>query len=273
MLIAVGFRHSTTVVEKAVVVGAESRTTEVVVARAMIEAGESLDMAKLVLERRPQTTLPPDVITSFEVIRNKVAAGPIPRGYPLALALLADPVVTLPVDPAAVNGASTNDPIDQLLAEIEKSTVAVPVTFLSSAPNRGARIAVALSPDRGRSVLVSEECWVASSSGRDAVLRVNPDIALVLQAAKAYGLFNFIEIPAEGPSPYAGKGITSESDLKVALSDLPVTPTPLSKPTERRHLKGYAWVPGSNRKFTVDDQGTIVMMGNESRAPGRFDRR
>ncbi|MBX7136520.1 MAG: hypothetical protein K1X83_00955 [Oligoflexia bacterium] len=238
-----------------------TQSTEVVVAKGKIEPGQPLEKAPVALERRPVNTLPADAITSLESLKNKIAAGPIPAGYPLALALLADPVV-VPAVTEKVDEAPPEDPIETLFREIESETVSVPLTFSSNPPKRGARMAVTLSNTRGETIIVVEESWVASSSGREAVLRLDPTKALLLQSARSLGNFGFIEIPVDGPSPYAGKAVNSIEELKERLAGRVVEASAEKKPTTK--MKGYAWISGEGLKYGIDQDGQIkVMDGNE----------
>jgi hypothetical protein len=232
----------------------------VVVALESVSAGESFDRVKLAVESRPESTLPADRIASLDLLKNKVAAGPIPAGNPLSLAFVADNGLA-PVAEALGAFSARLDPTDALLSEIENDTVAVPVTFLSVAPQRGSRVAVTLSRSRGESTLLVEECWVAKASGRDAVLRIEPSKALLLQYARALGNLGFIELPLSGPSPYAGKGVRSEDELRRIVDDAPRTARSVSDdspaPSSPRKLKGYAWVTGESVRYHVDDDGRI----------------
>jgi hypothetical protein len=259
LLITIGFRKGGN--GQVAPQGPQEKSIDVLVASSLIEAGEPLDLKKLALEARPVRTLPKDVVSSFDAVKNKVAAGPIPQGYPLATTLLADPVVVLPVDPSLPEVTKPVDPVDTLLQEIEQTTVAVPVTFISLSPPRGTRVAVALSKDRGDSILVLSESWVSTSNGREATLRLNPTKALLLQYAKSYGDFSFIEIPTEGPSPYEGKAVESEAQLKALISGKPAFQ---ATPVTERKFKGYAWIPGEDKKFGIDSEGAIEMVPRDS---------
>lgn len=227
---------------------------EVIVAKEGIQAGQSLDKVKLVLEARPVTTLPRDVVASFDLVKNKIAAGPIPAGYPLALSLLAEPIAVV----APVNDVEETpvDPAEVLLKQIEAETVAVPVTFSSSSPARGARIALTLSRPKGDSLVVLEETWVSSAMGREAVLRVNPNKALMLSSLKNTAAFGFIEIPTDGPSPYAGTEVASLDELKSFLEGQ----TPVKSDKKEARMKGYAWVSGEGIRYGIDDQGSIKVV-------------
>jgi len=261
LLIVMAFRGSkeTTIVQQPVM----EKRLDVVVAQARIEAGQPLENAKLVMEQRPVSTLPADAITSLQVLKGKVAAGPIPAGYPLAMALLADPVVVLPVENKPEPEVMPEDPVDTLLRQIESETVALPVTFTSAPPPRGSRVAVTLSNMRGESVVVVEECWVASSSkDREATLRLEPAKALLLQSARKFGNFGFIALATEGPSPYAGQAVSSLEDLKSILEGKgPVQVVKKENNTSR--MKGYAWISGEGRRYGIDNEGQIHVMGAE----------
>ena len=239
------------------------KKVSVVVARSKIETGQALDKADVVLQERPISTLPADAISSLDALKSKVAAGPIPAGYPLALALLADPVVVLPVQESKVKDLIPESPIDTLLREIESETVALPTSFNAAAPARGARLAVTIANTRGESIVLAEDCWVASSNGRDAVLRVEPARALFMQSAKGFGAFGFIELPTDGPSPYAGKAVSGMEELKQRLEGKPVTDTSVAKKSDAPKMRGYAWVSGEGRRYGIDQNGEIkVVEGN-----------
>ena len=233
------------------------KKVEVIVAVEPVEAGQPLENANLVLEQRPVHTLPADAVTTFDMIKNKIAAGPIPAGYPLASALLAEPVATLTIDESAIADDIPEDPIEILLKEIESETVALPIAFTAAAPQRGARVAVTLSKSRGKSVVVVEDAWVASSKQRDAILRLAPAEALLLQSAKQYGNFAFIEIPTHGPSPYEGKAVGGIEELKFMLEGKKVPVNLKADKNNKRKIKGYAWVPGEDVRYSIDDNGKI----------------
>lgn len=235
---------------------------EVVIARQSIETGQSLDKANLVLEQRPISTLPADAVTSFAVLKSKVAAGPIPAGYPLAQALLADPVQVVPAQEEPIE---QEDPFDSLLKEIEKDTVALSLSLPAGAPPRGARIAITITKPGGDPVIVVEDCWVAQSNSKDAVLRLEASQALLLQSARSYGGFGYIELPLEGPSPYAGKGVRSMSELR-DLIEGKKNPVQVAgkRMEESPKMKGYAWVSGEEGvRYGIDDQGTIRIVNSE----------
>ena len=242
---------------------ATEKKIEVIVARSKIEAGQPLEKADVALEMRPVSTLPADAISSLDSLKNKVAAGPIPAGYPLALALLADPVVTMPEAPHIDSNLPIESPVDLLLKEIEGETVALPVVFNATPPQRGARMAVTISNTKGGSIIVAEECWVANNAnGREAVVRLNPAKALILQAAKAYGTFGFIELPTEGPSPYAGSAVTSLEEVRERLEGKsPETITKAASTDSNRRMRGYAWIPGEGIRYGIDSDGQIKVVG------------
>ncbi len=240
----------------------EEKLIEVVVAQQSIETGQPLETATLVLERRPVNTLPSDAITSFEQIKDKVAAGPIPAGYPLAIALLGDPVPVMPIAAASSDVVEpATDPTEALLREIEKDTVAMPLSFNADAPQRGTRIAITLMRPKGEPIVVIEDAWVSKASNRDVVVRLSASQALVLQSAKNQGTFNFIELPIEGPSPYAGKGMTSEAQLKAELegkikSTVSSIVSKVNTP-ERKRYRNYAWVSGEGARYGIAEDGSI----------------
>ncbi|MBX7143560.1 MAG: SAF domain-containing protein [Oligoflexia bacterium] len=235
---------------------------EVLIAREAIQPGQPLDKANVVLETRPAYTLTKDAVTNFDALKNKVAAGPIPAGYPIAVSLLADPVAVVPVSDRK-GQKDVDDPVETLLKEIEQETVAVPITFASTPPGRGARIALTLNNPHGDPVVVIEDCWVSKANGREAVLRLEPQQALLLQSAKSYGNFNFIEIPTEGQSPYAGKGVGSKDQLTRMLEGESKVVTNAQAKPEARKMKGYAWVTGEGIRYGLDDEGSIKVVRPE----------
>lgn len=236
---------------------------EVLVVREALQPGQPLEKAKIVLERRPVNTLPSDAVTTFDALKGKVAAGPIPAGYPLAAALLADPVAVVPVSEKQKE-LKPEDPIETLLKEIEQDTVAVSVTMAANPPGRGSRIALMLSNPRGEPIVVVEDCWISKASGRDALLRLEPQQALLLQSAKGYGNFNFIEIPLEGPSPYAGKGVANRDELVKLIEGEAPKLTAANADEKKPKMKGYAWITGEGVRYGLESDGTIkVVRPNE----------
>ncbi|MCB0339235.1 MAG: SAF domain-containing protein, partial [Bdellovibrionales bacterium] len=190
LLLVTAFRGSDNVIVQQDTRPKEELLTVVVTTKA-VGAGDPFDQATLALEPRPINTLPNDVITSFELLDGKVAAGPIPAGYPLALALLAESVPLMA--PTDIPSPIEADPFDILIKEIERETVAVPLQFMGNAPERGKRVALAISGRRGETVLVIDDAWVTESSGSMATLRVAPKRALFLQSVKNLGSLTFIE--------------------------------------------------------------------------------
>lgn len=247
-----------------------SKLIEVVVAQESIEAGQALETANLSFEQRPVNTVPADAITSFEAIKEKVAAGPIPMGYPLAMALLADPVELA----AAINSSpivtAPEDTLKLLMEEVKRDTVAMPITFRTDAPKEGSRIALSLVPrsKEEEPILVLEDAWISKSSQRRATLRVEPDRALVIQVAKKYGNFDFIEIPLEGASPYVDRGIYTVEELKDAVEgnkSVLATLTEGEVKKEKRSYRSYAWVSKEGIRYGIDDQGTIYKVDEDGK--------
>lgn len=150
--------------------------------------------------------------------------------------------------------------IDSVLHSIERSTVAVPIDFETLAPPRGARIALTLTTESGESVVIVDEAWVSKSVGREVVLRLHSEQALVLQAARAFGPFNFIEIPLEGRSPYSGKAVADSEQLARLMG---MEKASSMKPAVQRKQKGYAWISGESRGFGLEDSGKIKPLGNQ----------
>lgn len=257
-----------------VVVADSSQTDkkiEVVVAQKTIQVGEPLDTAALILEQRPINTLPSDVITSFDAVKNKVAAGPIPAGYALAQTLLADPVANIPVVEGPAH-LENKDPIDLLLEEIKNETVAVRISFVGGAPPRGTRVALALADKNGGTILLVEEAWIYESQGDAATVRVDSNKALFLQSAKELGRINFIEIPLEGVSPFEGKAVNTIEDVKVGMGLMAKpSPTPAADPLglaklaapEKRRFRNYAWVSGAGIRYGIDEQGQMHIVDGD----------
>lgn len=213
---------------------------EVVIARTAVEPGQPLEKADLVLEQRPVSTLPTDVVTNFEAVKDKVAAGPIPARYPVSQAFLADPVTVVPVAHNQNAEPVIEDPIETLLKEIERDTVAVTLTFNTEAPQRGSRLALSLPKGKGEPILIVEDCWVSKSNGHEATLRLEPAQALIVQAAKSYGNFNFMELPFEGASPFMGQGMSSIDDLKMRMEGSAAKPKDGPAPAKNQPI-GRVW--------------------------------
>ncbi len=264
VVLCIAFFRSPT--EKIIIKEGSAQLKEVVVARQAIDTGQPLDKAKLALEQRPVYTLPSDAITSLDLVKNKIAAGPIPAGYPLALALLAEPVPVLaPSDPSALT--PSQDPIESILHEIEKDTVAVQVRFNNqTAPRRGARITILAARSFGDPIVVVEECWVASSDGPSATVRVNPSKALLIRSFSNSESFGFIELSASGENPYLGKGVKDKDELDRLLKGVKAVEPAKA---EKRKLKGYAWVPGQGIRYGIDQDGAIEILDSGQAGPGQ----
>ena len=242
----------------------------VVVVKKPIKAGDRLDRANLVMEQRPVNTVPADVVTAFSALKGKVAAGPIPAGYPLAQALLVDPK---PVEVASNEAEEPEvDPLDLLLEEIKRDTVAVPLLFSSTAPPRGTRVALALSGAKGDTVLVLDDAWVSEASGARATLRVEPTRALFLQSARKLGKFSFIEIPSEGSSPYSGHAVKDMEALELAMGLRAIGPKKravVSEPSKRdRRFRSYAWIRGTGQRYGIDEKGMMYLVDSAGKEIG-----
>ncbi|MCB9029531.1 MAG: SAF domain-containing protein [Deltaproteobacteria bacterium] len=238
---------------------------EVLVVTKALQAGEPIEQSSVALEKRPLQTLPSDAISVFTDLQGKVAAGPVPVGYPLAKALITDPVPVVPVSDS--ESIKELDPIEMLLEEIMAETVAVPVNFRAKSPPRGTRIALALSGVRGDTVLVLDECWISEGSGNKAVLRVPADKALFLQSIEKLGQFSFIEIPIEGSSPYTGHALEDLDSVEVALG-LKAGSSKKAKsnePAGPRTFKSYAWINGTPRRYGIDEEGKIFIVDEHGR--------
>jgi hypothetical protein len=245
-------------------VAARERTVQVVVAAEAVSAGQAFDQVKLRLEQRPESTLPADHISTLESMRGKVSAGPIPAGNALSAAFLADPIALVQLESEPMEAAQL-DPVEAMLQEIEEGTVAIPLAFLSQAPNRGARVALTLTRGRGESIVLAEESWVTKSQGREAVLRLDPQKALLVQAARSYGNFGFIEVPLTGDSPYSGSAVKDEAELLALLGETEGVRRPVATEAEApsRKIKGYAWVTGESTRYGLDEDGQIKLVTPE----------
>lgn len=238
---------------------------EVLVAKEFIEAGQPFEKAAIVFEQRPVTTLPADVVTTMDVLKQKVAAGPIPAGYPLAKSLIADAVPVVQTSGKQDAGAISEDPIDTILKEIESETVAVQVTFDNSAPSRGARIAVMANRrgvGDGNPLIVVEDCWVSKSTDKVATLRVDSSRALILTTAMSSAVLSYIEIPKEGASPFLNQGIKSVPELQDALGIQAKRRQMEELRTKAKagKMRNLAWVPGTGMRYGIDDTGEIMIL-------------
>ncbi len=261
LLLAVIFRGPSRQVAAAPV--PVEKRIQVAIAHSKIETGQPLEKADIRLEERPISTLPADVITSLDALKNKVAAGPIPAGYPLAVALLASPIVVVPQDSIS---DSPEDPVETLLKEIEPETVAVPVDFNTIPPGRGRRIAVAFLQQGKSPIMLAEEAWIVGVTGREATVRVEPSRALILQVAKGAGKFSFIELPMDGASPFVGQAVKSLEDFQALVSGDAKDARRAAaneKPAKGARSKGYAWVTGEGRRYALDENGEISIVEGE----------
>lgn len=259
---SLGRPRSVAVIQPVVQSAAIEKLSEVLVAQELIQAGQPLDSAAIRVEQRPSHTLPGDSIANFDVLKSKVAAGPIPPGNPISMAFLADPVTVI-AEPDMRFAPTVEDPIDTYMREIERDTVALPIVFSAAAPPRGSRVAVTLSRTRGESTMVIEDCWVSKSQGREAVLRLSPPQALLMQSAKEFGQFGFIELSPDGASPFVGKGISSVDDLRAQLDGKPRSVAAPEKTTRSPRMKGYAWVTGEGIRFGLDENGDIRVLSQQ----------
>lgn len=246
---------------KTVVRAPEEKKIEVVVAKDKIEAGTPLEKAKVALELRPVSTLPSDAITSLDNLKNKVAAGPIPAGYPLAVALLAEPAKMLPVNPAPKDSGKEEDPNEILLKQLEPSTVAISLSFPVDPPGRGSRLAVTLPSPQGDTLVLVPESWVEKANGNQATLRVSADEALFLQSARTLGGFGFVSLASDGPSPYQDKAIKNIEDLRKLLNVNKSSPsTEGASPTSQKKgcvRTGSAWMTSEMVKYWICADGGI----------------
>ena len=238
---------------------------EVLVAKEFIDAGQPFEKAAIVFEQRPVTTLPADVVTSMDVLKQKVAAGPIPAGYPLAKSLIADavPVVqTVGKENLAVEG---EDPIESILKEIEAETVAVQVNFENVGPPRGTRIAVMANrrgSGDGNPLIVVEDCWVAKTADRVSTLRVDSSRALILTTAMSAAELSYIEIPREGGSPFLNQGIRTVAELQDALGIRAKQRQmdEIRSKAKAGKMRNLAWIPGTGMRYGIDDSGEIMVL-------------
>lgn len=246
---------------KTVVRAPEEKKIEVVVAKEKIEAGTPLEKAKVALELRPVSTLPSDAITSLDNLKNKVAAGPIPAGYPLAVALLAEPAKLLPVSAVSKEPVKPEDPSEILLKQLEGTTVSISLSFPVEPPGRGSRLAVTLPSPQGDTLVLVPESWVEKTVGNQATLRVTADEALFLQSARTLGGFGFVSLASDGPSPYQDKAIKNIEDLRKLLNINKTGPTPdnPSSPGQKKGCvrTGSAWMTSEMVKYWICADGSI----------------
>lgn len=247
---------------KTVVRAPEEKKIEVVVAKDKIEAGTPLEKAKVALELRPVSTLPSDAITSLDNLKNKVAAGPIPAGYPLAVALLAEPAKMLPVNEAPKDSGKQEDPTEVLLKQLEASTVSISLSFPVEPPGRGSRLAVTLPTPQGDTLVLVPESWVEKTSGNQATLRVTAEEALFLQSARTLGGFGFVSLAADGPSPYQNQAVKNVDDLRKLLNISKTNQNADAAPASKSggKMKGYAWVSGEGIRYGIDESGEIKVV-------------
>jgi len=245
----------------------QEKKIEVVVAKAKIDAGTPLEKANVALEFRPVSTLPTDAITSLDNLKNKIAAGPIPAGYPLAVALLAEPAKLLPISEKPKEVTKLEDPNEVLLKQLEGTSVAVSLSFPVEPPPRGARLAVTLMAPKGDTVVLVPESWVEKTVGNQATLRVSAEEALFLQSARTMGGFGFVALPPDGPSPYQDKAVKNADDLRRILNidKSPNDPAGAERPKASAKMKGYAWVSGEGIRYGIDESGEIKIVEGEGK--------
>lgn len=231
---------------------------DVVVSTKPIEAGQPFDKGSLVIEQRPVNSLPSDVITSFEILNDKVSAGPIPAGYPLSRAFLAEAVPVLSASSEQEDVLKEIDPFDTILERISKDTVAVSIELNSTAPERGKRVALAVLGQDNKALIIVDEAWVTESNPRGAVVRVGADKALTLQSVSTSNRLVAFEISPEGDSPYKNLLVTDMDQIDIALGRK--TNNNNQKPTQsnkERKFKGYAWTPKGDQRFGIDQDGNM----------------
>lgn len=260
---------------------ANEKRIEVVVAVESIEAGQPLEKANLALQQRPINTLPADAITSFEALKDKVAAGPIPAGYPLSMAFLAEPVPVVPIEEEIIE-EEPEDPRESILREIEKDTVATPVQLDSpQLPPRGARVAIILKPRPntgvgGEPIILLADAWVSKSDGRGVTLRVSFDEARYIDYAKSYGTLSYLELPLEGNSPYASDAIKDMNELRNIFEPDAMRQkqasggdsSASSRSRKPNSIVGYAWVTGGSTRFGLDKEGGIHPLDEQGNPVG-----
>ncbi|GEM_PF-3302297 len=244
------------------------KVQDVVVIKSPFLAGEPLDKSKLGIEKRAVANLPIDVVSSLTEVEGMVAAGPIPAGYPLARVLMAKPVPILPMSNEVELINHQLDPVEAMLQQIIPDTVALPVSFSSLAPKRGARVALALSNYTGDTSLILDAAWISESSGNTATIRVPPDKALFLQSVIKLSQLSltYIEVPIEGASPYAGHAIENMHDLQVAMGLIPSDGrSRISQNDGPKTFRSYVWIKNTPMRYGLDDRGVIYLVDENGR--------
>ncbi len=234
----------------------------VVITQRALGAGEPFDLTQLKIEQRAINTLPSDVVSTFNELKDKVAAGPVPAGYPVSRAFLAEPMPLLPPSESelALTEPGKEDPLELILSTIEATTVGVTLDFDRRPPPRGSRVALALIAPSGRMAIVVDDAWVTDSHGGQSTLRVEPTKAVFLQSLKQYGSLTYFDIPSQGPSPYSGQAMPDVKALELALGIVKGKTAPVVAQQEGRRFKGYAWVPGSGKRYGVDAEGNMFLV-------------
>jgi len=246
---------------------------DVVVVRNFIATGTPIVRDDLLVESRPVSTLPADVVTTVADFEGRVAAGPIPAGIPLSKTMLSRPEDL--VQPESSTGDSeTIDPVDLRLNMLRSKRVEVPISFKTRAPEKGTRVALWVQRFNSSPAVVASEAWVASSQGNTSNVLVSPSTALFLEEAKGLGSFSFFVLPHQGESPYDAELVKDINMLRVKLGlqasaelDKERAAALARKRAEREVMlpssfNSYAWVRGREVRYGLNKEGKIYVIEN-----------
>ncbi|RMD87585.1 MAG: hypothetical protein D6808_01195 [Candidatus Dadabacteria bacterium] len=239
----------------------QEKMVEVVVAKDHFQAGEPFEGTKVALERRPASSLPPDVVTSLDMVEGKVAAGPIPADYPLVKAFIAEPIPIVPSSKSKETALVDIDPVESLLREIRSDHVIVPIKFEEKPPPRGSRIAIAIKRGANQALVLSS-AWIESVDGKTAMVLVPASKSMFFGNALLLGSPIYYAINQDGPSPYEEGEITTIEGVRRAL-EIDKEEARLqkwkaeSKDETEKVFVGYASVKDSKIKYGIDTEGRI----------------
>ena len=258
----------------------DQASRQVIVAKVALLPGKKLSKEMLMIDTRPLSTLPGDVVTQWDEVSSQVPLGPIPAGYPLAKALFTDPKEFNKTQTSAPTqqqlAATANALAEARLSPVRERTVAVSLALKGARPEPGSRVALSLQGPKGNSALVCDEAWIELSDPKstEILVRVKPVMALFLEEIKSFGTFSYLVIADQGESPFAGQTLASVKELREKL--IPPT-TQLSNPvvamtnaTSKKSQKeevlgpgsftSYAWTNGEAIKYSVDKDGRIFVI-------------
>lgn len=114
-------------------------SSQVVVASRLIAPGERIELQAVRIEQRPDRTLPADAVHSFGKLRDKIAIGPIPAGYPLSAVLLTD-LSEVAAAPSGTTQAALDTAADLADVHVDSEELSKPgmeVNFAASAKSGG----------------------------------------------------------------------------------------------------------------------------------------